>query len=264
MSADRLARLAARNGNHPRDKQAKTSGLPEGLEPWEPGAPPATEPGNGAGTADSPPADGPAADGAAGEAELLRQENAELRCGNVQLRELLEQAQAEQESWTRREREYENLLEEKSEVIRDLHRRLQEAPPQAGGRTGGDVPEEEELLALHEELERERRQLKEDEESLMKQMRDMELQMSRERAEMARQRNELQRLHTEIQHELELAERDATLRERLAPLQRRAQEALHRRAPTQSGQTPAAPAATPAAPQAKPAKDSSLLRRLFR
>lgn len=259
MNADRLVRLTGRNGTPGRDTQSKNGGLPEGLEPWQPGAAAEAEPNGGAAATGGSPAAGPAADGAPDELELLRQENGELRCTNVQLRELVEQSQAEQESWARREREYENLLEEKSEVIREMHRRLQEASSQTPGRAAGDVPQEEELLALHEELERERNQLKEDEESLMKQMRDMELQMSRERAEMARQRNELQRLHKEIQHELELAERDATLRERLAPLQRRAQEALHRRAPAAATQAPAAPAV----PEPKPAKDSSLLRRLF-
>ena len=89
-----------------------------------------------------------------------------------------EQALAEQQ------REYENLLEEKSELIRSLHRKLHEqqerpAPP-------ANVPREEELLALSEELERDRHQLKEDEEALMQQMGQMEVQMSRERAELAR------------------------------------------------------------------------------
>src|SRR5207244_8585138 len=84
-------------------------------------------------------------------------------------------------------KEYENLLDEKSEVIRELHQRIQELQD----RPAGETPREEELLALSEELDCERRQLKDDEEALMKQMRDMEVQMSRERAEFARQRNEL-------------------------------------------------------------------------
>ena len=62
----------------------------------------------------------------------------------------------------RARKEYESLLEEKSEVIRSLHLKMQE------GHAGvtAEVPREEELLALSEELERERAQLKEDEETL--------------------------------------------------------------------------------------------------
>src|SRR5438270_7035909 len=101
MNADRLARLTTRNGNHGRDKQPRDAGVPEGLEPWQPGAPTATEPGPGDGAEGN---GGTAAPPGAEELELLRQENGELRCANVQLRELLEQAEAERESWARRER----------------------------------------------------------------------------------------------------------------------------------------------------------------
>src|SRR5205814_850230 len=96
------------------------------------------------------------------------------------------------------------------------------------------------LLALSEELERERKQLKDDEESLMNQMRDMEVTMAKERAELARHRTEMQRLHTEFRHEMELASRDASLRERLAPLQRKHQEMINRK-----GGAPSATATTP-------------------
>src|SRR5262249_40006861 len=196
--------------------------------------------------------------------EELRAENAELRTSIVELQQLVEDnAQQAEQTWAERQREFESLLEEKSEVIRNLHRKLQE---HGDHRPNGPAPREEELLALSEELERERRQLKEDEEALMQQMRDMEVQMSRERAELARQRNELQRLQTEIRHELELAARDSTLRERLAPLQRRAQEAINRRgaAPGNSGPTQQMPN-----PQAIPVEgtrktqESGVFRRLF-
>lgn len=191
--------------------------------------------------------------------DRLRQENARLRTTLAELEQLVEEAQHQPDSAVGdRLKEYEGLLEEKSEVIRELHRRLNDQQDRPAGAT----PREEELLALSEELERERSQLKEDEETLMQQMRDMEVQMSRERAEIARQRNELQRLQGEIRHELEMAARDSGLRERLAPLQRRHQELMSRRgsapAPTQAAAPQPAPELTGGG-----RKDSSLFRRLF-
>jgi hypothetical protein len=185
----------------------------------------------------------------------LRAENEELHRIVAELEASLAATQAQggggggkDGSWEEREREYEALLEEKSEKIRELFSKNQELEKQvaAGGGSGGDsaapareAPQDnEELLALSDELERERcqieqerrtldedrRQLREDEESMMRQMREMELQMAKERAELARQRNELQRLHSEIRHELELAQRDAAVNERLKLLQRRHRE----------------------------------------
>jgi hypothetical protein len=193
------------------------------------------------------------------ETEELKAENQELRTLVAELEESLAAASAQggegggakDASWEDREREYEALLEEKSEKIRELFVKIQELEKQGGGSGGGGSGKEggaaparegpadnEELLALSDELERERcqieqerrtldedrRQLREDEESMMRQMREMELQMAKERAELARQRNELQRLHGEIRHELELAQRDAAVNERLKLLQRRHRE----------------------------------------
>jgi chromosome segregation ATPase len=234
------------------------------------------------------------------EIDILRQENSELREHAEELERLLNEKAPPSND---QQKEMEALLEEKSDVIRQLHLKIQElqANPAAAAPEGADpsiqqeskselidqlqqqveelqakpapaTPREEELLALHEELEEERRQLKEDEESLMQQMRQMEVQMSRERAEMARQRSELQRLHNDIRHELELASREAELRDRLQPLQRRHQEMTHRK-----GAEPireAAPAPTPAPapslrqngtpPQKPGARDKSgLFKRLF-
>src|SRR6185436_17276646 len=90
---------------------------------------------------------------------------------------------------------------------------------------GGPVPREEEMLALSEELERERRQLAEDEQSLMEQMRQMEMGMARERAEMARQRNDLQRLAGEVRHELERLEKNGALQSKMDELRARLQDA---------------------------------------
>jgi hypothetical protein len=216
-----------------------------------------------------------ATDSGRSELEQLRLENADLRILVLELQNRLENSvEPGDASWEERQREYESLLEEKSEVIRSLHRKIQELQERPGGGSagggGGPVPREQELLALSEELERERRQLKEDEEALMQQMREMEVQMSRERAELARQRNEVIRLQSEIRHELELASRDAALRERLAPLQRRHQELTNRRGsgppppdPPANGPAPQAPAAPVAEQQPRAKKDSGLFSRLF-
>jgi DNA repair exonuclease SbcCD ATPase subunit len=157
----------------------------------------------------------------------LAEENERLRTQLEQARRRLEQFEKAAEQAKLREQEYESLLEEKSDLIRQLHLELQQ---KGGARSAAPVPNEDELIALHEELEREREQLNQDEEALMSQVREMEVQMSRERAEMARQRNELQRLQNELKHQLELAARDAQLRERLAPLYRLQEDIQRRRA----------------------------------
>jgi chromosome segregation ATPase len=194
----------------------------------------------------------------------LRTENQRQAQRLKDLERIAEEMGTEQTAWEKRQREYEGLLEEKSEVIRDLHRRLHEQPERSASSAG--TPREEELLALSEELERERRQLKDDEEALMQQMRQMEVQMSRERAELARQRNELQRLQNDVRHELELAARDATLRDRLAPLQRRHQDLVNRNGGPRNPEAPhPAPASAPSPNAASRGgtKNSGLFRRLF-
>jgi len=175
----------------------------------------------------------------------LQDEGDQLRNTLEELRQQLEQVGGDaQPGWGEREREYEDMLEQKSETIRELNARLQELSQEDGDggakAAASAVPanvNQEELATLSDEIERERcqleqerrrseddrRQLREDEDSMIRQMREMELQMARERAELARQRNELQRLHSEIRHELELAQRDAAVNERLRLLQRRSQ-----------------------------------------
>ncbi len=96
-------------------------------------------------------------------------------------------------------------------------------------RGAGPAPREDELLALSEELERERRQLQEDELTLMEQMREMEIGMAKERAELARQRNDLQRLQGEIRHELERLERNGALQSKIEGLKSKLQDATTRR-----------------------------------
>ena len=222
------------------------------------------------------------------EHEKLAQENEELRSIIAELRQLLDESASKgQESFEDREKEYEAMLDEKSDVIRTLHVKIQEmeaqlkdapAAPPAGGGGGENMPNNEELEALNDELERERcqleqerttleddrRQLREDEEAMMRQMREMELQMAKERAELARQRNELQRLHSEIRHELELAQRDAAVNERLRMLTRRHQEVGEPGAADEGDRPKSKPSLRPPKSQEPPKKEgSSIMRRLF-
>ncbi len=185
------------------------------------------------------------------ELEHLRAENAQLRTLCLELEQALQEA-AQQQAVAADERikEYEALLDEKTDMIRTLHEQLQQskaaleeaeakrteaaqapkaAPPIAPRPAGGPAPREEELLALSEELERERRQLQEDEQTLMEQMREMEIGMAKERAEMARQRNDLQRLQSEIRHELERLERNGAYQSKLENLRVRLQDVTTRR-----------------------------------
>ena len=172
------------------------------------------------GDADIPEVDGD-------ELAIFRAENCELRKQVATLEEKLRDALAKSEYWAEQYREYVGLLEEKSDVIRDLHLRIKEhqhhpaAPPAA---SRAEVGNDADVLALEDELQRERAQLKQDEQDLMKQMSELEVIMSRERADLARQRSDIERLHNEMRHELELATREAELRDRFQPFLRRQQE----------------------------------------
>jgi DNA repair exonuclease SbcCD ATPase subunit len=184
------------------------------------------------------------------ELEALRSENGQLRSLCVELEQALQEATqhghapAAPEDIEERFKEYETLLEEKSETIRDLHQQLQQAQAvvadlegqlaTVANRPTGPTPREEELLALSEELERDRRQLQEDEQTLMEQMREMEISMARERAELARQRNDLVRLQQEIHHELERLEKSGTVQSKLEALKSRFIDATARRGMAQT------------------------------
>src|SRR5262245_21215881 len=103
------------------------------------------------------------------ELQRLRTENGDLRILCADLEQALEEAsQHNVNEYEARVKEYEALMEEKNEVIRGLHQDLQaaqsalaEAEAVAQGTQKrvhtGPVPREEELLALSEELEQERR-----------------------------------------------------------------------------------------------------------
>lgn len=187
-------------------------------------------------------------------AEALRTENAELKARIAEM----------EQAWLDSQREYENLLEEKSEVIRGLHQKIQDLQNAEPAQIETVRPED--MLSLQEQLEEERQRLQQDEESLMVQMREMELSMAKERAELARQRTELQRLQVEFNREVELASRDAELRERLQGLQRRQQAVLQQRHEQSEArrQAPAARQTAPSDATPLPKKSNSgLLGRLF-
>jgi hypothetical protein len=265
------------NGSH--NGRVATLGGPEAFLN---GAPRPAPPANGA--AGDPV---PAGSGDADDVGHLRSENEQLRALCLELEQALHEAtQQGDQTWADRAKEYEALLEEKSETIRQLHQQLQErqamlqeveaqaakAMEQAQANPHraytGPAPREEELLALSEELERERRQLQEDEQTLMEQMREMEVSMAKERAEMARQRNDLQRLQSEIRHELERLEKTGAAQRKMEELKSKLQDATTRRgaapsardhgAPSNSGAVP-----VPAAPPVAPSKKDTLIGRWF-
>lgn len=211
------------------------------------------------------------------DAESLREENARLRARLAELEQMLE-ATTDQtaEVWAEQQKEYESLLEEKSEIIRHLHQELQglrQGKPGASASSGGSMPPElaesslamrQELTAQKAELEKQRRQLEEDEDALMEQARQMELAMSKERVELARQRNELQQLHRQMQHEIEQATRDDGLRERLMHFQRRSPDAPPEAAPNQPAPRRALPTQQALSPNSDAEeKNTSIFGRLF-
>lgn len=244
------------------------AGAPSGLEPWDTDELLGKEPGAGL-----PPA------GGEGDAAQLQAENAELRSIIAEYQQELEGVSAKSEQqWADRQKEYDVLIDEKNEMIRQLHVRAQELEQIAAK---PPVPKEEELIAMSEELERERcqlqqdrkqvdeemRQLKEDGEVMNQEMRQMEVQMARERADLARQRNELQRLSEEIRHELDRVEKDRGLSDRLVQLRNRHMDAVRGKsgiapAPTNSPPPPR-PGAAPK-PGEEEQKDTGIIKRFFR
>jgi hypothetical protein len=211
--------------------------------------------------------------------ETLQQENEQLRSLCAELEQALQEA-TQQNAFQADERlrEYEALLEGKDEMIRQLHQELQNAQAAMAELEGqinpnntprvytGPAPREEELLALSEELERERRQLQEDEQTLMDQMREMEVGMAKERAEMARQRNDLQRLQSEIRHELDRLERNGAAQNKIADLKSKLHDATTRRGMAPGSSVNLPPAQQQAAQQQTPPpkkEGTSLIGRLF-
>src|SRR5262249_34203022 len=96
--------------------------------------------------------------GDADELQRLRGEDADLRQRVEELEQALLERPENEQDWAERQSEYEALLEEKSEVIRNLHQKIQELREAAvsapGGRGGaGDPGTTQELLAMKRELE---------------------------------------------------------------------------------------------------------------
>lgn len=172
-------------------------------------------------------------------------------------------APAGEELWLERQREYETLLEEKSEVIRTLHLRIHELEEERNARPApsadDDHAEVSEAMRLKQELENQRHLLRQDEDDVMAQLRQMEMTMAKERAEMARQRQEINRLQTEVMREIEMASRDPGLRERLQHLREGSRATP---APTQTPIAALPSEAIPAA-SAPERKSSSFFRRMF-
>lgn len=163
---------------------------------------------------------------------LLLAENTKLKSSVEEGRRRLSQVESEVEKYLKREEDNERMLEEKSEVVRKLEQELAVFKSKlSSGVT------EEELLALHSELEKERQHLEDDRGTMEQQFRQLEMNMSRERAEIARERNELQRTKTELKHKLEALEKGSGHQD-LSPLRRLRDES--------------APTASPAPPMARP------------
>jgi hypothetical protein len=121
----------------------------------------------------------------------LTTENAELRRllahSRTGMKKAHEKAEDERKEW---QTKYQSLLMNKFDALRQ---RMGNAVREA--RTSGSPPPPEELLALANELERQRTQLRREEKDLQGQIRNEEVQICRERAELSRQRTEWQRLH---------------------------------------------------------------------
>jgi hypothetical protein len=201
--------------------------------------------------------------------EALVLENGQLRLRIAELEQQIARDHSAADL-AEQQKEFEDILEEKSEVIRSLHQKIQElleaeapAPAHAPDRP---PLQRDELEELRVQIEADREQLGQDEATLMQQMTQMEMTMSRERAELARQRNELQRLHSDIRHDLEVASRDTALRDRLATFHRRHQEVSGRKsgaAPVETPSSTEAPEGAPSNGTPLPKKSTGLLRRFF-
>jgi hypothetical protein len=195
----------------------------------------------------------------ADELPRLRRENAELRSRLDGLERALERTSTEvspaevepvanapeEGPWAAKQKEYEAILEEKSEVIRTLHLELHDAQSRGAAATEPATPRDD-PRSLKKQLEQELAQLENDEEELMIRMQQLEKAMSKDRAELAHQRSEIQRLHRELNQQVEAASREPGLSDRLGALQRLQGEV--------QAKQPAPPGGS---------KSSGLLRRIF-
>jgi chromosome segregation ATPase len=166
----------------------------------------------------------------------------------------------------KRDADNEKMLEEKSEQIRELETIVKELR----AKTNSTVSEEE-LIALHGELERERATMDEDRTAMENQFRQLELSMARERAEIARERNELQRTKSDLKHKLDAIEKTQSdmsplkrLRDELRGDQGAAILNPHAKAPTNIPTLPALPALNRKAPEGEDTpRRSGILSRIL-
>ncbi len=198
----------------------------------------------------------------ADEVALLRLENSELRARVQELEHLLHSSGSGDDSWADRQREYEALLEEKSEVIRALHQKIREQHDRPARSDAGPAQPSEEILQFQQELEDRRRQLEEDEEAMTAQLREMEMALSKDRADLARQRQEIQRLQADLAREIEMASRDPGLRERLMNLRRPGDNKSRPTTQVALAEPTPVPQATPPATVASKGS-SGIFRRIF-
>lgn len=110
----------------------------------------------------------------------------------TQARKRVTQLEHELDRTRKRLEESERSLETRDDEIQKLQEQLSSKPASTG-------ISEEEIVALHQELQTERQNMEEDRLSMEEQFRVLEMQMSRERAEIARERSELARLKQQYQ-----------------------------------------------------------------
>ena len=162
------------------------------------------------------------------------------------------------ESWTAQQQEFEQLLDEKSEIIRTLNHKIHELSE--SGAMGQGEYEQEKLQAWAADLAARDEQIKADEEAMQMQVlaRDGDAGCrSANGPSWARQKALIDRQHADLDSEVEVASRDPNLRDRLRNLQRSSDGR-----PRPSTQ----PAFDPTASQAAAvplAESRSVLRRLF-
>jgi hypothetical protein len=171
-----------------------------------------------------------------GEAASLRKQNADLKARIEEMEQALLDNQRDQE----------NMLDEQSDVIRGLHRRIQVLQEMPAGQV--NRIQVSDLVEMWQQRDEDRRRLKEDEEAVMAQMRETEIAISKERLELARQRAEVLRLIEDTRLHEDSSVRNADLRHRLAALR-----PGHDKDPVSSTDPAPAPAKS----------NSSFLRRLF-
>jgi len=140
------------------------------------------------------------------EMEVKPQRLSELQAENAELRRLLahsrtglkranEKADTDIREWQRR---YESVMKNKFDALRrqmsGLGHNAQGYGPAAAALA---APSREEILSIHQELDRQRSQLRREEKDLHAQIRQEEVQLCKERAELSRLRSEWARLNPE-------------------------------------------------------------------